>query len=440
MTRSRSDLSPFDRVDAPDLWGRIAQHEPGAPPEPDGAPDRRIGTIALALGLSVLAIGFLALAFLRSEPPPAQPSPSPSSTPTTTGDPWSMAGEGWTELPAPPVSLRGPSLVWTGAELILFGGTSDDERSASVAAYAFDPVAGAWSDLPDPPAAAWGSQGFWTGQEALFWGGQDPSDALGGVAFDPVTRAWRTIPPAPLDPGWGGQGVWTGEELIVFGGGEHVGDPRNVQAAAYDPDAGTWTRLPDAPIGLNRLSGTWSDGEAVFLGSLQNLMNRAQTDQAVGVAFDPSAGTWRELAVSPLNPQAVSIVGLPNGELFAWDYLTHGATYDQDVDRWGPTVKLPMEDVECSPQTVVVERTPFAWYCAQAAIADASATMWVSVSGGITDATVDPGSRPIPLFQSATVSSAGDVVAIVGEGITIEDGSPCFGCYGAPAMFWVYRP
>jgi hypothetical protein len=366
-------------------------------------------------------------------------TPTASSDPIPTGT-WSGAGAGWTELAAPPVSLRGASLVWTGAELVLFGGTSDDERSASIAAYAFDPVAGTWSDLPDPPAAAWGSQGFWTGREALFWGGQDPSDALGGVAFDPVALTWRTIPAAPLDPGWGGQGVWTGEELIVFGGGLHVGDPRNVQAAAYDPDADTWRRLPDAPIGLNRLSGTWSGDEAVFLGSLQNLMNRAETEHAAGVAFDPSAGTWRELPASPLNPQAVSIVALPDGDLFAWDYETRGSTYAPGTDRWGSIVRIPLEAGECVPQTVVVERTPFAWYCAQAAIADASATMWVSVSGGITAASIDPGSGPIPLFQSATLAAAGDVVAIVGEGITIEDGIPCFGCSDAPATFWVYRP
>lgn len=359
-------------------------------------------------------------------------------TPAT--EPWGMAGQGWTELPPPPQTLRGASLVWTGGELILFGGTSDYERSVSVAAYAFDPVAGTWSDLPDPPAAAWGSQGFWTGREALFWGGQDPTDALDGVAFDPDTRTWRTIPTAPLDPGWGGQGVWTGEELIVFGGGEHVGDARNVQAAAFDPDADTWRRLPDAPIGLNRLSGTWSGDEAVFLGSLQNLMNRAETEQAVGVAFDPSTDTWRALAVSSLNPQAVSIVALPDGELFAWDYETRGATYEPSTDRWGSTVSIPLEAGDCGPQTVVVERTPFAWYCAQAAIADASARMWVSVSEGITDTSIDPGSGPIPLFQSATLTAAGEVVAVLGEGITIEHGSPCFGCSGAPATFWVFRP
>jgi hypothetical protein len=361
-----------------------------------------------------------------------------SATPTT--EAWGIAGQGWTELPAPPETLRGASLVWTGAELVLFGGTADYERSVSVAAYAFDPVAGTWSDLPDPPASAWGSQGFWTGREALFWGGQDPSDALGGVAFDPVTRTWRTIPAAPLDPGWGGQGVWTGEELIVFGGGEQVGDPRNVQAAAYDPDADTWRRLPDAPTGLNRLSGTWSGDEAMFLGSLQNLMNRAETEQAVGVAFDPSTDTWRPLAVSPLNPQAVSIAALPDGDLFAWDYEAQGATYGPSTDRWGSTVRIPLEAGECVPQTVVVERSVFAWFCAQAALGDAAAEMWVSVSGGITDATIDPGSGPIPLFQSASLTAAGPVVAIVGEGITIEDGSPCLGCFGAPATFWIFRP
>jgi hypothetical protein len=360
---------------------------------------------------------------------------------TPTAEAWGMAGQGWTELPAPPETLRGASLVWSGAELILFGGTADYKRSVSVGAYSFDPVAGRWSDLPDPPVASWGSQGFWTGREALFWGGQDPSDTLGGVAFDPESRDWRTIQPAPLDPGWGGQAVWTGEELIVFGGGATVGDPRNTQAAAYDPETDTWRRLPDAPIGLNRLSGAWSGREAMFLGSLQNLMNRAESDQAVGVAFNPATDRWREIAPSPLNPQAVSIVALPDGLMFAWDYLTDGSTYDPVADTWTEPVELPLREMECSPQTVVVGSTIFAWYCGEAATYDPISVAWTRTVGGMTARTVEANGKPYALFRFAALAEAGEVVALAGEGITVDDdGVPCYGCPGGPTSFWVYRP
>jgi hypothetical protein len=355
-------------------------------------------------------------------------------------EPWNAAGPGWTELPAPPLALRGAALVWTGDQLILFGGTGDYEATASVAAFAFDPTVGSWSRLPDPPSATWGSQGFWTGTEALFWGGQDPSDALGGVAFDPSTQTWRTIAPAPLDPGWGGQGVWTGEELIIFGGGIHVGDPRNTQAAAYDPASDTWRRLPDAPTGLNRLSGTWTGREAVFLGSLQTVNGVPQAEEALGVAYDPTLNAWRPLATSPLNPQAVSIVALSDGGLFVWDYLRSGSTYDSGSATWSDPIEIPLRESECWPQTVVVGETIFAWYCSQAATSDASARSWKVVHGGIASETVETGDGSLALFQTATLAAAGDVVALVGEGITIQDGTPCFGCPNSPAAFWVYRP
>jgi hypothetical protein len=167
-------------------------------------------------------------------------------------------------------------------------------------------------------------------------------------------------------------------------------------------------------------------------------MNRAETDQAMGVAYDPSRGAWRQLAPSPLDPQAVSIVALPDGELFAWDYLTSGSSYDPKADVWSDPVELPLRESECFPQTVVVHTTIFARYCSQSAVSDGGP--WTRVDGGIADDTADVGDGAVAVFMSATLTAADDVVALVGEGITIQDGIPCFGCAGAPAAFWVYRP
>jgi hypothetical protein len=292
---------------------------------------RRLVAALVAIGVFGAAAAFAWRVF----EPVRHADPVAVASPAALDDPWSAVTDGWTELPAPPVAIRGGTLVWTGTELILWGGSDDDEGSALAKAFAYDPAIGGWWELPTPPFGTYGATGYWTGREALFWGGQDPmADHRDGVAFDPASSSWRRVAAAPIDAGWGGATVWTGQELIVFGGGENVEDPRNVQAAAYDPESDAWKRLPDAPIGLNRLSGTWTGREALFFGSLQDGNNHSATPTAVGVAYDPSTGSWREIAASPLNPQATSIVAAPPraGGLFAWDYLTQGAFYDVGTD------------------------------------------------------------------------------------------------------------
>jgi hypothetical protein len=42
--------------------------------------------------------------------------------------------------------------------------------------------------------------------------------------------------------------VWTGRELLA-GGVEEAGEAEGVAAAAYDPAAGRWLRLPTEPSG-----------------------------------------------------------------------------------------------------------------------------------------------------------------------------------------------
>ncbi len=405
----------------------------------DGAGARRLVAAVVAIVVFGAAAAFAWQVFER-----ARPSARAVAFPSGTSDgPWVGVPDGWTELSAPSATIRGGTLVWTGAELILWGGTEDEELSASAKAFAYDPAMGTWSELPAPPFGTYGASGFWTGREALFWGGQDPaSDHADGVAFDPATRTWRRIAAAPIDAAWGGAAVWSGHELIVFGGGIQVGDPRNVQAAAYDPASDAWRRLPDAPIGLNRLSGTWTGSEAVFFGSLQDGNNRSETPTAVGVAYDPSSDGWRTIAPSPLNPQATSIVASPAriGGLFATDYLTQAVFYDDGTDTWGDPWEVPLQESECGPTAAVVRDMIFVWYCGTAATYDAITGYWQRVDGGMTAPKIEADGVAYPLFQSATLASAGDVVAFAGEGITIEDGIPCYGCADAPPAFWVYRP
>lgn len=60
-----------------------------------------------------------------------------------------------------------------------------------------------WTELPLPPEVRDGAALVWTSRELIAWGGCDPArpedcyPTDDGFAFDPSTRMWSLIPPAP---------------------------------------------------------------------------------------------------------------------------------------------------------------------------------------------------------------------------------------------------
>lgn len=89
----------------------------------------------------------------------------------------------------------------------------------------------------------------WTGRELVIWGGISRLGHFAdGAAYDPATRVWRTIAAGPLSPRAGAPSVWTGTEMIVWGGNGTVSGPQGlVNGAAYDPRTDRWRRIADAP-------------------------------------------------------------------------------------------------------------------------------------------------------------------------------------------------
>ena len=128
--------------------------------------------------------------------------------------------------------------VWDGRE-ILVTGTGAKARSA----FAYDPTTNHWRRLAPLPASRVGGTAVWTGKQLFVWGGQRPgatASLAGGLAYDPASDRWSTIPRAPLQPRSGSAVQWTGHELVVWGGAipRRVGAPTYVRdGAAFEPAA-----------------------------------------------------------------------------------------------------------------------------------------------------------------------------------------------------------
>jgi len=154
----------------------------------------------------------------------------------------SLVGFTWSAAPAPPLSRRtAQASVWTGTELLMWGGTESNLANAGDGA-AYDPVTRAWTPMPASPLSPRNTAfAVWTGTRALFWGGNaNGSLLMDGASYDPASRTWAMLPAGPLPPaGNGGQAiVWTGTHMVVIQPGA---------AAAFDPATSSWAPLPALP-------------------------------------------------------------------------------------------------------------------------------------------------------------------------------------------------
>lgn len=189
-----------------------------------------------------------------------------------------------------------PGAVWTGSEWVLWSGElsrAGDTLELSDRGVRIDPATGAWREISAAPIAGrFAPVGVWTGREVLFWGGytQDFGVARDGAAYDPNTDSWRLLgseglvlpellevsPPA----------VWSGTHLLLW----HSNESGAVVASMYDPDQDLWESFETdgAPRGV--VGALWTGAEM-----LAWAYERGR-GYVVGGGYDPVEARWRTLS------------------------------------------------------------------------------------------------------------------------------------------------
>jgi hypothetical protein len=237
------------------------------------------------LGLTVAAVALLAASGCGTRDAGSRPA----------------AAEGWRRLAAAPLSPRvGHSAVWTGSELLVWGGrVPGGGPKADGAAY--DLARDRWRRLPSAPLAGrFGHAAVWTGTELLVWGGSRPARAgrsevalTDGAAYRPATQTWRPIAKAPLS---GDTAVWTGTELLAFGRVSAGSTPR-LGGAAYHPGSGNWRRLATAQLPAGNAF------RIVLAGSTLAAFTYRDSERAChGGLYELAADTWGRIGSCPLLP------------------------------------------------------------------------------------------------------------------------------------------
>jgi hypothetical protein len=324
---------------------------------------RRRGARTGATYLAALAIAGLVVTVAARTPDRPDLSPEPPAA--TASNPLAALPSGWTELPAPPEVRHHGATRWTGTALLMWGGSPLGYDVVPVAdGYAFDAGTRDWSPMPASPLKARGyPASVWTGTELLVWGGMESDTRVvgDGAAYDPARRTWRVLPPAPIGAR-APLSVWTGEEMLVWGTGYRTAQPPK-DGAAYRPATDSWRRIADAPVELSDAVAVWTGTEMIVFGATLSMSsNSPATVSAIGAAYNPSSDTWRHLPDSPLSPQA-STAAWSGRELLAWDYLGQVAAYDPNGSGWRRLPDLPFEPGECVPTSVAIERRLIGNFC-----------------------------------------------------------------------------
>src|ERR1044071_2062747 len=157
---------------------------------------------------------------------------------TTDVDYWNVIG------PVTPSARSGHSAVWTGSEMIVWGGRGAGGLRLNTG-LRYEPATDSWTALTTtgaPPARS-GHAAVWTGTEMIVWGGANPAvDLNDGGRYDPVSDSWRSlsVSNAP-SPRHGFTATWTGSEWIIWGG---IAGANIVNTGArYNPRTDAWTAV-----------------------------------------------------------------------------------------------------------------------------------------------------------------------------------------------------
>ena len=194
-----------------------------------------------------------------------------AGTTLNTGGRYNPSSDAWSPTSSGlniPAARSEHTAVWTGSEMIVWGGGINTGGR-------YSPATDTWlatSTGANVPSARSFSTAVWTGSEMIVWGGIEPNGsgfALGnGGRYDPITDSWTAI--------FGGASryahtaIWTGTDMIVWGGWDFTPPPLDT-GSRYCPACplgSQWTQTAqtNAPTGRLHHTAVWSGSEMIVWG------------------------------------------------------------------------------------------------------------------------------------------------------------------------------
>ena len=202
---------------------------------------------------------------------------------------WLAGGTSTTNAPAGRLLA---TAVWTGSKMIVWGGGLDGTTTLNTGGQ-FDPVANSWlaggTSLTNAPTARIRHTAVWTGSQMIVWGGFDGVNYLDtGGLYNPAANTWFAGGTSTTNSPFTRRShtaVWTGSRMVIWGG--YAGAATDT-GARYDPVGNSWTAtsVVGAPSARNDHSALWTGSKMIVWGGVP-----IQTPGTGGL-YDPAADTW----------------------------------------------------------------------------------------------------------------------------------------------------
>jgi len=214
----------------------------------------------------------------------------------------------------------GHSAVWTGEEMIVWGGKNAQNEWVNTGER-YNPVTGVrvGTSTIGAPSPRYKPAVVWTGTHMLVWGGSISTGSYSwtryndGALYDPATDTWTPMSQidAPIPRRRFAYG-WSGTQLLVHGGygdpsstpppeGYDFCEPTLLDTHLYDPATDTWESSTHGPQ-VGEHAAIWTGTEFMIAGGYRSINNSAISGycddwllpDVVAQTFDPSTGVWTD--------------------------------------------------------------------------------------------------------------------------------------------------
>ena len=263
-----------------------------------------------------------------------------------TGGRYSPSTDTWTTTSTAnaPSARENYTAVWTGSEMIIWGGYVPSINARVNTGGRYNPITDSWTatSTTNAPVGRFLHTAVWSGSEMIVWGGEgDFGDLNTGGRYNPITNSWTptstTNAPAPREMP---TAVWSGSEMIVWGGFVDGGD--STSGGRYNPSTDSWiaTSTTNAPLPRDSYTAVWSGSEMIVWGGFLQF-NGGLGFTNTGGRYNPITDSWTATSTTnaPL-PRDSHTAVWSGSEMIVWggagnfSELNTGGRYNPSADSW----------------------------------------------------------------------------------------------------------
>jgi N-acetylneuraminic acid mutarotase len=213
------------------------------------------------------------------------------------------AADSWTELASLPQGLNHVAAASSGGKVYVFGGFTQQNRSAVDSTYEYNPQSDTWIELPSmqaPRGAA--AVVALDGRLHVIGGADDVSTSsrenVGThEVYDSATGQWSEMAPLPTPREHMPAMVYDGKIHVI--GGRFLEMTNNTGThEVYDPKTDSWEEAASLPTPRSGTAGAVLDNEILVMGGERDPNSNTGTFKE-NEAYNPATDSWSTLAPLP---------------------------------------------------------------------------------------------------------------------------------------------